>query len=77
MMIIMAINRKVVGIGVIALLGAALVFGTVGSVMEVVASATAPVAVPGEGDYVGRLADGGGGDDAAAIAALKYVCPFH
>ena len=71
---IMAMNRKVIGIGVVALLGAALVFGTVGSVLEVVESATAPV--PGEGDYVGRLADGGG-DDAVAIAALKYVCPFH
>ena len=67
-------KRKVIGIGVVALLGAALVFGTVGSVMEVVASATAPA--PQEGDYVGRLADGGR-DDAAAIAALKYVCPFH
>lgn len=66
-------NRKVIGIGVIALLAAALVFGTVGSVMEVVASATAPA--PGEGDYVARLAESG--DDTAAIAALKYVCPFH
>ena len=66
-------NRKVIGIGVIGLLAAALVFGTVGSVMEVVASATAPV--PQEGDYVARLAEPG--DDTAAIAALKYVCPFH
>lgn len=66
-------KRKVIGIGVVALLGAALVFGTVGSVMEVVESATATA--PQEGDYVGRLADRDG--DAAAIAALKYVCPFH
>lgn len=66
-------NRKVIGIGVIALLAAALVFGTVGSVMEVVAAATAPA--PQEGDYVARLAESGG--DAAAIVALKYVCPFH
>lgn len=71
----MAMHRKVIGVGVIALLAAALVFGTVGSVMEVVASATAPVAQ--EGDYVARLADGGSSDDAVAIAALKYVCPFH
>ena len=68
-------KRKVIGIGVVALLGAALVFGTVGSVMEVVESATAPA--PQEGDYVGRLADRDGDADAAAIAALKYVCPFH
>ena len=70
----MAMKRKVIGVGVIALLAAALVFGTVGAVMEVVASATGPVAQ--EGDYVARLADGGN-DDAVAIAALKYVCPFH
>lgn len=70
----MAMKRKVIGIGVVALLAAALVFGTVGAVLEVAASATARA--PQEGDYVARLADGGS-DDAVAIAALKYVCPFH
>lgn len=64
-------KRKVIGIGVVAVLAAAILFGTVGSVLEVVA---ATARNPG-GEYAARLT--GGPEDGAALAALKYVCPFH
>lgn len=67
-------KRKVIGIGVVAVLAAAILFGTVGSVMEVVA-ATAAARNPDGGEYAARLT--GGPEDGAALAALKYVCPFH
>ena len=75
-------KRKAVGIAVIVLFAAALVFGAVGSVLEVVDATTpAPVdpsdpANPSEGDYVARLTTEGGSED-PALAALKYICPFH
>ena len=67
-------KRKTVGIGIIIVLAAAIVFGTVGSVMEVVAATSAP-AVPREGEYVVRLAPTTGANP--ALEALKYACPFH
>lgn len=67
-------KRKVIGIGVVAVLAAAILFGTVGSVLEVVA-ATAAARNHGGGEYAARLT--GGPEDGAALAALKYVCPFH
>lgn len=65
-------KRKTVGIGIIVILAAAILFGTVGSVMEVVAATSAPPA-PREGEYVARLAT----DENPALEALKYACPFH
>ena len=67
-------KRKVIGIGVVVVLAAAILFGTVGSVMEVIA-ASAVAQPPGGGEYVARLATGD--DDNPALAALKYACPFH
>lgn len=67
-------SRKVIGIGIIIVFAAALVFGTVGSVMEVVAVASVPPGA-GEGEYVARLAPGP--DENPAVATFKYVCPFH
>ena len=67
-------NRKMIGIGIIVVLAAAVVFGTVGSVMEVIEAASATQS-PADGEYVARLAPSG--DDGAALEALKYVCPFH
>lgn len=67
-------KRKTVGIGIIVVLAAAIVFGTVGSVMEVVAATSAPVE-PREGEYVARLAQNT--DANPALEALKYACPFH
>ena len=64
-------KRKTVGIGIIVLLAGAIVFGTVGSVMEVVAATSAP----NEGEYVARLAPAT--DENPALEALKYACPFH
>lgn len=65
-------KRKAVGIGVIVILAGAILFGTVGSVMEVVSATYAPPS-PREGEYVARLA----GDENPALEALKYACPFH
>ena len=67
-------KRKTVGIGIIVILAGAIVFGTVGSVMEVVAATSAPTAT-GAGEYVARLAPPT--DDNPALEALKYACPFH
>ena len=67
-------KRKTVGIGIIVLLAGAIVFGTVGSVMEVVAATSAPTAAA-EGEYVARLAPTK--DENPALEALKYACPFH
>ncbi len=67
-------KRKTVGIGIIVILAVAIVFGTVGSVMEVVAATSAPAA-SSEGEYVARLAPAK--DENPALEALKYACPFH
>ena len=67
-------KRKTVGIGIIVMLAAAILFGTVGSVMEVVAATSAPVSAP-EGEYVARLAPST--NENPALEALKYACPFH
>ena len=71
--------RKAVGIAVIVVFAAALVFGAVGSVLEVVDATTAPPVNPStgapDGEYVARLTADGGDDP--ALAALKYICPFH
>ena len=67
-------KRKTVGIGIIVILAGAILFGTVGSVMEVVAATSAPAALS-EGEYVARLAPAT--NENPALEALKYACPFH
>ena len=67
-------KRKTVGIGIIVVLAGAILFGTVGSVMEVVAATSAPPS-PQNGEYVARLASTT--DENPALEALKYACPFH
>ena len=67
-------KRKTVGIGIIVILAGAIVFGTVGSVMEVVA-ATSVSAPTREGEYVARLSPSPA--ENPALEALKYACPFH
>jgi hypothetical protein len=67
-------QRKAIGIGIIVVLAAAILFGTVGSVMEVIEAASATQSAV-EGEYAARLATEGG--DNPALEALKYVCPFH
>ena len=67
-------RRKTVGIGIIIILAGAIVFGTIGSVMEVVA-ATSVTTPEGEGEYVARLAPPA--NENPALEALKYACPFH
>ena len=67
-------KRKTVGIGILVILAGAILFGTVGSVMEVVAATSAPTP-SGEGEYVARLASAP--DENPALEALKYACLFH
>ena len=64
-------KRELIGVGIISLFAAVIIFGTVGSVMEVIEAASAPP--ESEGEYVRRLA--ASGNDSPAIEALKYVCP--
>ena len=66
-------NRKIIGIGILSVMAAAIIFGTVGSVMEVIEATSATV--PADGQYVARLT--GTNEENPAIAALKYACPFH
>ena len=67
-------KRKMVGIGIIVILAGTIVFGTVGSVMEVVAATSAPASAR-DGEYVARLDPSA--DENPALEALKYACPFH
>ena len=67
-------RRKTVGIGIIIVMAGAILFGTVGSVMEAVAATSAPPPSP-DGEYVARLAPSA--DENPALEALKYACPFH
>lgn len=67
-------KRKTIGIGILVVLAAAMVFGTVGSLMEVIEAASARQPA-GAGEYVARRA--ASTDDNPSLAALKYVCPFH
>ena len=67
-------NKKVIGIGVLVVMAGAILFGTVGSVMEVVAATSAPAPAI-EGEYVARLAPSA--EENPALEALKYACPFH
>ena len=67
-------KRKTIGIGILVVLAIAIVFGTVGSVMEVIEAASTPRPAA-EGEYVARLAPSD--EDNPALEALKYVCPFH
>ena len=67
-------NRKTIGIAIIVVLAAGIIFGTVGSVMEVI-EAAAMHQPTSDGEYVARLATSA--DENPALEALKYVCPFH
>ncbi len=64
-------DKKIIGLFIVAVFAVAIVFGGVHSVLSVIdASADA-----GEGEYVARLATDN--DQDPALAALRYVCPFH
>ena len=70
----MAMNRKIIGVAMIAVFAVAIVFGGVHSTLAVI-EATSASAAPGDGEYVARLATAS--DDDPAVSALKYVCLFH
>ena len=67
-------NRKIIGLCIVAVFAVAIVFGGVHSVLSVI-DASAASTDAGEGEYVARLATGN--DQDPALAALRYVCPFH
>ena len=70
----MTLSRKIIGFCIVAVFAVAIVFGGVHSALSVI-EATADAANPDTGDYVARL-DATENDD-PALAALRYVCPFH
>ena len=67
-------NRKIIGFCIVAVFAVAIVFGGVHSTLAVIEATAAP-AESVEGEYVARLA--ATGDEDPAVAALRYVCPFH
>ncbi|MXZ90903.1 MAG: hypothetical protein F4W95_01855 [Chloroflexi bacterium] len=68
------LSRKVIGVGMVVVFAAAIVFGGVHSALEVIEATSSPMQ-PASGEYVPRLA--AESSDDPAVAALKYVCLFH
>ncbi len=67
-------KRKLIGVCVVVVFGAAFVIGGVHSTLAVIEASAKP-AEPATGDYVTRLATND--DEDPAVTALRYVCPFH
>ncbi len=67
-------DKKIIGFFIVAVFAVAIVFGGVHSVLSVI-DASAASKNTAEGEYVARLATGN--DQDPALAALRYVCPFH
>ena len=67
-------HRKIIGLTIIVVFAAAIVFGGVHSALEIIEATSTP-ANPADGEYVARLASAG--EEDPALAALRYVCPFH
>ena len=67
-------NRKIIGLCIVAVFAVAIVFGGVHSVISVI-EASAASQNPSDGEYVTRLTTGG--DQNSALAALRNVCLFH
>ena len=67
-------DRKIIGVFIVAVFAVAIVIGGVHSALSVI-EASAASTNPAEGEYVARLATDN--DQDPALAALRYVCPFH
>ena len=67
-------DKKIIGLFIVAVFAVTIVFGSVHSVLSVI-DASAASKNPAEGEYVARLATDN--DQDPALAALRYVCPFH
>ena len=67
-------NTKLIGLCIVTVFAISIILGGVHSAIMVI-EATNAHAEPATGEYVPRLAADGGQDP--ALAALRYVCPFH
>ena len=67
-------NTKLIGLCIVTVFAVSIILGGVHSAIMVIEAAKAP-AEPATGEYVPRLAYDGEQDP--ALAALRYVCPFH
>ena len=67
-------DRKIIGVFIVAVFAVAIVIGGVHSALSVI-EASAASRNTAEGEYVARLATDN--DQDPALAALRYVCPFH
>lgn len=67
-------NAKIVGLCIVTVFAVSFILGGVHSAIMVIEATNAP-AEPSTGEHVPRLASGDEPDP--ALAALRYVCPFH
>ena len=67
-------NTKLIGLCIVTVFAISIILGGVHSAIMVI-EATNATGEPATGDYVPRLAPTG--EDDPALAALRYVCPFH
>ena len=67
-------NTKLIGLCIVTVFAISIILGGVHSAIMVIEATNAP-AEPVTGDYVPRLTSTG--EDDPALAALRYVCPFH
>ena len=65
---------KIIGVTIITVFAASILFGGIHSAILVI-EATDAAAEPSSGEFVPRLAPDDEQDP--ALAALRYVCPFH
>ena len=67
-------NTKLIGLCIVTVFAVSIILGGVHSAIMVIEATNAP-AEPATGEYVPRLASDDEQDP--ALAALRYVCPFH
>ncbi len=67
-------NTKLIGLCIVTVFAISIILGGVHSAIMVIEATNAPPE-PGTGEYVPRLTPHG--DQDPALAALRYVCPFH
>ena len=67
-------NTKLIGLCIVTVFAVSIILGGVHSAIMVIEATNAPTE-PATGEYVPRLAPDDEQDP--ALAALRYVCPFH
>ena len=67
-------NTKLIGLCIVTVFAVSIILGGVHSAIMVIEATNAP-SEPATSEYVHRIASDGEQDP--ALAALRYVCPFH